>query len=428
MKKVIYLFRNDLRLHDQPVLKKLEFQNGLLLPVFCFDIRWFADHKLGFKKMGKIRLQFLLETVNALKTNLQNLSSDLLILHGKTEELISQLTIDFKADEIYFEKEDTWEEQHIEQELTKRINISIIQHESKTLLRTAQLPFAIPQLPDIFTDFRKKIEPLLHLVKAEEPPQKLPPFPQEFLLNKKYTADPLNVEKIIQDKRAVLKFIGGEGEGLQRLMQYIWKDKSILHYKETRNELIGEKYSSKFSPWLANGALSARKIFHEVKKFEKESGANESTYWLIFELLWRDYFRFVAMKYGKKIFFMGGIKNQKRSYLEDFANFEKWRAGHTGSDFVDANMTELLKTGYMSNRGRQNVASYFCNDLKIDWRWGAAWFESQLIDYDVASNWGNWMYIAGVGNDPRPNRYFDIQKQAAQYDPDKKYRATWLGK
>jgi deoxyribodipyrimidine photo-lyase len=190
--------------------------------------------------------------------------------------------------------------------------------------------------------------------------------------------------------------------------------------------LIGENYSSKFSPWLANGSLSARRVFSEIKKFEKEVEANESTYWLVFELLWRDYFRFVAKKYVNKIFLKGGIKNKSLSYNNDFEVFEKWRTGKTGNDFVDANMTELMKTGFMSNRGRQNVASYLCKDLKIDWRWGASWFESQLIDYDVASNWGNWMYIAGVGNDPREARYFNVNKQAEMYDQDKSYRKLWL--
>jgi deoxyribodipyrimidine photo-lyase len=96
------------------------------------------------------------------------------------------------------------------------------------------------------------------------------------------------------------------------------------------------------------------------------------------------------------------------------------------NDFINANMIELKLTGFMSNRGRQNVASYFCNDLKLDWRYGAAYFEQQLVDYDECSNWGNWAYIAGVGNDPRESRYFNIEKQATVYDKTKSYRNLWL--
>jgi len=210
------------------------------------------------------------------------------------------------------------------------------------------------------------------------------------------------------------------------LNDYVWKNQHIATYKETRNGLIGADYSSKFSPWLANGSLSPRLIYQEVKEFERQVTANDSTYWLVFELLWRDYFRFVAKKYGNRIFYQKGIRNKAVHYKNGLLVFEKWRTGNTGNDFVDANMRELLHTGFMSNRGRQNVASFLCKDLNIDWRWGAAWFESQLIDYDVASNWGNWMYVAGVGNDPRQDRYFNLERQASMYDPNYEYRKLWL--
>jgi deoxyribodipyrimidine photo-lyase len=429
MKKIIYWFRDDLRLHDQTLLKQLENRNDvLLLPVFCFDEKWFVKHKLGFPKTGSIRAKFLIESVNNLKNNLRQIGSDLLITSGKTEENLYEIANKFNANEIYAEKEDTSEEIFVEDELKKRLNIPVYLHESKTLLRTDQLPFSISNLPDIFTNFRKKVEPLLYMVESFNAPEKLPPFPDGFRNIQTFSLKDFSLDEPITDQRAAINFVGGETEGLKRLNKFIWKDKSILHYKETRNQLIGENYSSKFSPWLANGSLSARKIFTEIKKFELEVEANESTYWLVFELLWRDYFRFVARKYGNKIFMLGGMQNKSIEYTNDSELFEKWRTGETGNDFVDANMIELLKTGFMSNRGRQNTASYLCKDLMIDWRWGASWFESQLIDYDVASNWCNWMYIAGVGNDPRENRYFNVKKQAEIYDKDKSYRKLWLDK
>jgi len=427
MRKVIYWFRNDLRLHDQPVLKTFENKTDiLLLPVFCFDERWFVKIKFGFPKTGNFRAKFLIESVNNLKRNLQKIGSDLLIIFGKTEEKLYEIATKINADEIFTEKEDTSEEIFIENQLKKKLNIPIHFHQSKTLLTTNQLPFPLDKLPDVFTNFRKKIEPLLYLVESLEQPEKLPQYPDEFRTDNTFSLKDIGLIEPVYDSRSVLNFIGGETEGLTRLNNYIWKDKHILHYKETRNQLIGENYSSKFSPWLANGSLSARKIFCEIKKFEKEIQSNISTYWLVFELLWRDFFRFVTKKYGNKIFLNGGIKSKTNNYKNDIELFEKWRTGKTGNDFVDANMIELLKTGFMSNRGRQNVASYLCKDLNIDWRWGASWFESKLIDYDVASNWCNWMYIAGVGNDPRENRYFNVNKQAEMYDKDKSYRKLWL--
>ena len=104
---------------------------------------------------------------------------------------------------------------------------------------------------------------------------------------------------------------------------------------------------------------------------------------------------------------------------------EKWIEGKTDEPFVNANMIELKKTGWMSNRGRQNVASYFAKNLKLDWRIGASYFESMLIDYDVHSNYGNWMYVSGVGNDPR-DRKFNIKLQAERYDTNNAFQNLWL--
>jgi deoxyribodipyrimidine photo-lyase len=193
--------------------------------------------------------------------------------------------------------------------------------------------------------------------------------------------------------------------------------------------MIGADYSSKFSAWLAMGCISPRFIYQELKKYEHQFGANESTYWLVFELLWRDYFRFIMKKYNAKLFLHSGIKTNEIQINEtNSLNLEAWINGTTGIDFVDANMIELKLTGFMSNRGRQNVASYFCHNLKLDWRYGAAYFEQQLIDYDVSSNWCNWAYIAGVGNNPRGVSVFNIEKQANDYDKNKTYRNLWLTK
>ncbi|WP_273567781.1 FAD-binding domain-containing protein [Maribacter halichondriae] len=112
--------------------------------------------------------------------------------------------------------------------------------------------------------------------------------------------------------------------------------------------------------------------------------------------------------------------------MENFRGGEKkWIEGTTKEPFVNANMKEIAKTGWMSNRGRQNVASFWAKELEQDWRIGAAYFESLLIDYDVHSNWGNWMYQSGVGNDPR-DRNFNIKRQAEMYDANGKFQNLWL--
>jgi deoxyribodipyrimidine photo-lyase len=213
---------------------------------------------------------------------------------------------------------------------------------------------------------------------------------------------------------------------LRRLNHYLWGSNSIATYKETRNGLIGSDYSSKFSPWLAQGCLSPKLIYHEIRRYEREKTSNDSTYWLIFELLWRDYFRLIGKKYGNRIFFKTGPQNKPMRHLRDNMElFHSWAEGKTGVPFIDANMRELNATGFMSNRGRQNTASFLVKDLKINWQIGAEYFESQLIDYDPCSNWGNWNYVAGVGSDPREDRYFNILTQARNYDAKGDYVRLW---
>ncbi|HEY9881908.1 MAG TPA: FAD-binding domain-containing protein, partial [Leptolyngbyaceae cyanobacterium] len=129
---------------------------------------------------------------------------------------------------------------------------------------------------------------------------------------------------------------------------------------------------------------------------------------------------------GNRIFYPSGLQGLPIKWKQDWERFDVWRRGETGFPLVDANMRELAATGFMSNRGRQNVASFLTKNLGIDWRMGAEWFESLLIDHDVCSNYGNWNYTAGVGNDARGFRYFNILKQAKDYDPNGDYVKHWL--
>ena len=166
----------------------------------------------------------------------------------------------------------------------------------------------------------------------------------------------------------------------------MWTSDCVAKYKETRNGLIGVDYSTKFSPWLAAGCLSPRQIYWEIKKYEGKRVANQSTYWVIFELLWRDYFRFVCYKYGDSVFHETGIMNKRLPWSQDKVKFEAWREGRTGVPFVDANMRELARTGWMSNRGRQNVASFL---VKVSSDWSVSMILSS--DWLRTSGWtGGW--------------------------------------
>jgi deoxyribodipyrimidine photo-lyase len=117
--------------------------------------------------------------------------------------------------------------------------------------------------------------------------------------------------------------------------------------------------------------LSVRRVHHEVRRYEEERAKNDSTYWLVFELLWRDYFAFMVAKHGSHVFRVGGLRQQSLPWRHDRERFDRRREGATGFPLIDANMRELAVTGFMSNRGRQNVASFLTKNLDIDWRMGA---------------------------------------------------------
>ena len=422
MKRALLWFRNDLRLRDHPALCAALDAGDEILPVYVLDERLLQRDRWGFRRLGPFRLRFLLESLADLQAQLRERGGELLVEVGRPEDVLPELAKRYECDALFAHREYTHEEIETEKALTERLPRVEWRH-ALTLIHPGDTPFAYGEVPDVFTQFRKKVERYCEVRPPLPAPERVPTLAFE--------AKPLPAAADFYDAlpptdpRTVLEFQGGARAGEARLEHYFWKTKSLSTYKETRNGLLGADYSSKFSPWLANGCLSPRAVYAAVERYESEVEANKSTYWLKFELLWRDYFKYVAMKYGRRIFWKGGIQDKAVEWRDDHGRFERWRTGSTGDRFVDANMRELLRTGFMSNRGRQNVASYLVHQLKQDWRRGAAWFESALIDYDPASNYGNWMYAAGVGNDPR-DRIFNTQKQAKMYDAGGAYRDRWL--
>jgi len=431
-KRAIVWFRQDLRLHDNEALTEALHSAQEVIPIYVFDPRvHLAETNYGFPKTGKFRAQFILESVADLQDNLRSRGSELIIRFGKPEIEIYKIARQVKSNWVFCNRERTYEEEKVQDCLERKlwtIGQEMRYTRGKLLYYTADLPFPVPHTPDIFTQFRKEVE---RYVPVREPlpcPETFPPSTVAIDSGSLPSLQELGHSPFEKDERAVVDFRGGEREGLKRLEYYLWETRAVKTYKKTRNGLIGSDYSTKFSPWLAQGCLSPKMIYHEIKRFEAEHGANKSTYWVIFELLWRDFFRFMAKKHGNLIFQLGGTKEDEVEVpkTEDIQLLERWIQGKTGVPFIDANMREIRQTGYMSNRGRQNVASFLVKDLKLNWLMGAEYFESQLIDYDVASNYGNWNYVAGVGSDPRENRYFNILSQAKRYDPNGEYVKLWL--
>lgn len=410
--KSLYWLRNDLRIQDNLAL--IEFcqqaSSGLVV--------WFPTP--SFFRADILRRHFILASLLEIKKSINQLGSQLVIFKEPLLDVLPSLITHNAIEAVFYSSEPTPEEKKDEAILKKIPSIKIVSVFQQSLIHIQDLSFPIEELPAVFTQFRKKTEENLIVSKPQPAPTKMPPvfqFTEE--INEWFVEDEL------QKVQHHPQLIPGEMAGLFRIQDYIFTEDKLKVYKETRNGLLNWNDSSKLSAWLAVGAISPRQIYAAIRRYEHECCKNESTYWLIFELLWRDYFRFIALKLQSTLF------NQKRSFTLDDKQaqdrlFQNWCHAKTGDDFVDANMTELNQTGWMSNRGRQNVASYLAKILKVDWRLGAAYFEKKLIDYDASSNWGNWAYLAGVGQDPR-DRLFNTVSQAKRYDKDGHYRRLWLG-
>ncbi|RHZ89420.1 hypothetical protein Glove_14g42 [Diversispora epigaea] len=544
---VIYLFRDDLRIHDNSVL--FHACNTplvtYLLPIYCLDPRkinlsnlsrfsvnkneeyknvkndknanndmnnkndnrgeekmMFESPKtnlFGFDRTNKFRERFLAESILDLRQSLIKRGCDLLIRFGNPEDLVPQITKEllkkYKVLGLYLQKEITREEIHVEKLLISRSPVPLKFFRGSTIFQ--QNDFT--SIPDIYKTFREQVDELNHQllpIPLLDMHRHFPPFPRIPSIYDE-TNNSLNVstleflEKLVSTpyhQRTCIPFKGGETSAIERIKTYLNSPVTsppskqyyppfslapkkpqkalapIAKYKQTRNNLIGINYSSKLSPFLTFGCLSPRLAYQKIVDYEskKPGGETESTYLIKSQLLWRDYFKFMAEKYGNSLFHIDGfagalkleriknrsissiqeegkeecdngddndeiIENKKgKKWNQDFDKFRKWANGMTGIPWIDANMRQLKETGYMSARGRQNVASFLVKDLRLDWRMGAELFECLLVDHDVCSNYGNWQYIAGIGNDPKGELlYFNIIKQAKEFDPHGVFVRVW---
>jgi len=425
MDTAVVWFRDDLRAADNPTLADAVASAEAVVPVYVFDPRDRGETRYPASKLGPHRAAFRRESVRDLRDRLRERGGDLLVRDGPVEEVVPDLAAEVGADAVFTQTKPATEELERERAARDALpdGVAFERRWTHTLYHITDLPTPYDRVDDTFTPWRKEVEDGAEVRDPVDAPAAVPV--PDLPSGEVPSLSSLGVEAPPGDDRAVLDFEGGETAGRERVQAYIWEGDHLREYKQTRNGLSGADYSSKFSAWLAAGCLSPRWIHREVRRYEDERVSNEDTYWLVFELLWRDFFQFQFCKHGADFFRPDGIRGVEKRWRRDRAAFERWADGETGVPFVDANMRELNRTGYMSNRGRQNVASFLADALRVDWRWGAAYFEERLVDYDVASNWGNWAYQAGVGNDSRDN-HFDVLSQARRYDGDAAYVTAWL--
>ena len=417
-------FRNNLRIEDNISLSKAINNSDNIFGFINIDPKNFLLTKYGFKKTEKYRAKFLLETISDLKSQLDTLNISLIITHKDFDKSIKEIINNYEITNIYTQTE--WTRDELKEESFIPDEINLIKDFDQFLFSPNDVKGLYDNIPRGFSNFRKKCEKYLSVNDILSIPNSLNPDNKILFDYSIPTLSDLGFEDFDVHKDSVFRFKGGETNAKDRIKNYFFDTRNVSKYKLTRNGLIGEDYSSKFSPWLANGSVSVKYIFKLLKEYETEVEKNDSTYWLYFELIWRDFFKYVSMQHKDKFFNKDGIYGEDKEWLDDKDVLLNWINGKTDEPFVNANMIELAQTGFMSNRGRQNVANYLTKELKIDWRIGAEYFESMLIDYDVHSNYGNWLYNAGIGNDSMPFRKFNPKLQSDRYDPDKSYEKIWL--
>lgn len=380
--RVLIWFHRDLRTQDHA---GLNFALAQKSDIFAIAFSPSSD-------CSSAKINFWKETATHLELNLKSAGIQLEVSHNSPIIRIPEFVKTHKIDKIITHRRMNHRDQMELTALARELSIELLEVGDLTLFRSEQV--------------------------AELSLAKLRPFTQF----KNYVTQNWEVPPLEK-----LSLTDGQDPGEERVRDYIWSTRAALHYHLTRNGMIARDDSSKFSKWLSLGAVSPRMIYYELKKLESEVGPSEGITALIYELIWRDYFKFLAHLMKESFFSLQGLRSTPLILEENPDLFESWTKGQTGQDFVDANMRELLLTGWMSNRGRQNVASYLAKTLHLDWTLGARWFEQNLVDEDPENNWGNWQYLAGVGTDPRDRR-FDVVKQAVMYDPDGSYQELWLGK
>ena len=419
VRRVLAWLRGDLRLADNPLVRFASPAESLLC-VYVLDDAWLEDCAGLGPRIGAARLRFLWESLIALRGELLGRGSDLLVLVGDPVAEVAALVERHAIDQLRVRRDAGWEEGRAVARLAERLGagVELWQPDSGTLLDEDDLPLPLASLPPSFSAFRRRVTRDATLPASWPAPVTLPPWPEDAPrgLPALHRISPAAADWTA-DARGDFCFAGGEAAGLARLDQYLWQSGAVASYKQTRNALMGSDFSTRLAPWLAHGCLSARQVHDAVRAWQATHGASDSSEWVIVELLWRDYFHWAARQEGAALY-----GHQRLPPVDDA--FLRWCRGRTGVPLIDSAMRELVATGWLSNRARQNAASFLIFELGGDWRLGAAWFERCLVDYDAASNWGNWRYVAGVGRDRR-GHCFDISWQARRYDPEGDYVARW---
>jgi deoxyribodipyrimidine photo-lyase len=418
MKKIIYWFRRDLRLRDNPGLSEAARLSDDIIPIFVID-----PSILSRPDCGPNLTAFFFKSLQSLATDLEKIGSRLILLHGNPLEVIPALAKKIGATHLFHGRDYepfAKKRDAAMRQIGERIGLEVrsfkdlVVWETNEVLKDDGGPYTV------FTPYSRRWKKNL-----------LPPLAPTFSLPAK-TALTLQSAPLPQsgwEKDAQkLSWAGfGENAALQLLEKFL--NTAVAHYSDNRN-LPAIEGTSRLSPHLRSGNISPRQIIHAVEKWkQKHSQKSEqlSADVFISEIIWRDFYQSILDTFPHVI---------ERSFRPEYDNiewpgtdehFHAWCEGRTGYPIVDAAMRQLVATGWMHNRLRMIVAMFLTKDLHIHWQRGEAFFMRHLADGDCAANNGGWQWSASTGTDAAPYfRIFSPLSQSEKFDPEGNFLRTWL--
>ena len=468
-KRIIVWINNNIRMEDNYLLcKAIQLSSHFnkeeveIIPIFVFNTKIFMpklDHEKELESdeprlRGIQRTRLILESVIELKENLKKINSDLMIFIDEPHLAIKKLIRTDRENFVVFE----YEISPIEKKAEENVCKMALKNKTKvwrvwgwTAVHIEDLPYSLDKFPHLFGKFKKDIANISIRELLDPPALDEIPFPSkenlfapgiiDFVKSKNNIDYVPNLDdflfksedfKILEkyDQRIgrdLFVFKGGEKSANERLNEYLW-EKDIVskhHYSKTSFFVNGD-FAPKLTPWTSIGAISPRKVFMEILKYEQKNGSSEQSEWFKREMLWKDYFVFWALKHHK-VYFSAEYGIYNRTHYEWQTNPEvitKIKTGKTGMPIIDAIVRDFIESGHMSYKAKMIFWNYFSQDLRQDWRKGWEFFEARMIDYEPCEIVGKWHQGAGIG----PGRIVKYNWLTQSQDHDKKgeYIKRWV--
>ena len=398
MHTALVLFTRDLRVHDHRGLSEAARSYERVVPLFVLDDRILESRTAN-------RISFLLDALADLRESLRECGGDLVVRRGDSVEQTLRLARSVGATTVYVGEDASAYAQARERQLAHACERERIELRIVDTCAVVAPGLLAPDGSDhyrVFTPYWRRWRTVA-LPTVARPPAHLR-LPEDIAAGELPALRGLTTRCLSPDLMR-----GGEREGRRRLSR--WLSSGIDRYDQER-DLLAADATSRLSPYLHFGCLSALEVAARAQGYETADP-------FLRQLCWRDFFLQLLAANPKTS--REDFRPRRGDWRTDDESFARWREGRTGIPIVDAGMRQLAREGWLHNRARLIVGSFLTRTLRLDWRLGADIFFELLVDGDVASNVGNWQWIAGTGANPRPNRALSPARQARRFDPDGEY-------